>query len=294
MTFKAQGSFTQSLLHRSVLALSVLSLFGCASLPVKASREIAGYGLPAGPGDETLVTEADIAKYPSSAQRYLRFMGVVGRPRDWSFRWEWSGRFRMDPKQAWVPCEAWQYNTRLKVARIFNMQLPVNGLPVSVRDTYSGGDARMSGKLFDLISVVDEKGEKIAIGELVTYVNDALMIAPSMLLVPEVTWTAVDENAFDVSLTDSGYSVTARVYIDATGALKDFSTTDRFGQDPDDPTHAFVRTQWTTPIDGWQEYQGRKFPTRGKAIWHFPKGDFAYAEITSDPSKVNFNVAPGK
>lgn len=278
----------------SILFASMFALAGCASLPTRAAQELEGYALPAGPGESTLITEADIAQYPSSVQRYLHFMGVVGRPRDWSFRWAWSGRFRMDPKKDWVGCDAWQYNTRLKLARIFNMQLPVNGLPVSVRDTYSAGEARMSGKLLDLISVVDEKGEKIAIGELVTYLNDALMVAPSMLLGPESTWTAVDENTFDVSLTDCGRTVKARVFLDAQGALKDFSTTDRFGQDPDDPTHAFVRTEWTTPIDGWQEYQGRKFPTRGQAIWHFPKGDFAYAEIIADPAKLIFNVAPGK
>ena len=39
--------------------------------------------LPAGSVDTALVSEEDIAALPSPARRYLRFMGVVGRPREW-------------------------------------------------------------------------------------------------------------------------------------------------------------------------------------------------------------------
>jgi len=72
------------------------------------------------------------------------------------------------------------------------------------------------------------EGEEFDIGELTTYLNDALFIAPSFLLRPEVTWAEIDAVTFDVTLRDAGRSVTGRVFLDEQGAPVDFATTDRF------------------------------------------------------------------
>jgi hypothetical protein len=76
------------------------------------------------------------------------------------------------------------------------------------------------------------------------------------------------------------------VLLDERGAPRDFSTTDRFFG----PTRA--RTRWTTPIDGWREVGGRMLPTRGRAIWHFPDGEFAYVELTMGPGDVVHGAPP--
>jgi hypothetical protein len=218
-------------------------------------------------------------------------MGVLGRPRDWSFRLAFTGRFRRTPKDAWMKCEAWQYNSRLAVARIFYIRIRFAGLvPVLARDTYADGHGRMLIRLLDLVTVGDGTGEEYDIGELVTYLNDGIMIAPSMLLVPEVRWSPVDANSFDVALTDHGRTVTARVFIDDLGAPVDFSTTDRFyAPDPKRP----VRMRWTTPVEGWRALDGRHLWTRGQAVWHLPEGEFAYANFTPVPGTCAYNVTPG-
>ncbi len=69
------------------------------------------------------VADADLSPLPAPAQRFLRFMGVVGRPRDWCFRVQFQGRFRREPGDAWMPCSAWQYNTAFEIARIFVMRV---------------------------------------------------------------------------------------------------------------------------------------------------------------------------
>jgi hypothetical protein len=51
-------------------------------------RELASTGLPSGPGPE----------------------GVVGRPRDWSVRLAFHGRFRTRAGQPWRKCPAWLYD----------------------------------------------------------------------------------------------------------------------------------------------------------------------------------------
>ena len=47
-------------------------------------------------------------------------------------------------------------------------------------------------------------------------------------------------------------------------------------------------------MDGWIEVDGRLRPTGLRTIWHFPGGDFCYAEATTDDMSIAFNVAPGQ
>jgi len=104
-------------------------------------------------------------------------------------------------------------------------------------------------RLMDLIAIGDGTGEEYDIGELVTYLNDAVLICPTMLLVPAISWAAVDGTSFDISLTDHGRRVTARVFVGADGAPTEFSTTDRFCYNPDEPK-TLLRARWTTPVEG--------------------------------------------
>ncbi|MBK8938895.1 MAG: CoA-binding protein [Polyangiaceae bacterium] len=251
------------------------------SLERKLMREVAALALPAPPDDDEPVHEAELAALPAAAQRYMRFMGVVGAPRDASFTMCFEGRFLFGGE--WVPCECAQFDARVPVTRVFHMRLRVKGLvPTYVRDTYLRGHGHMLGKLLDSVAVVDDASEEVTIGECVTYLNDAVLMAPSMLLVPEVTFSAAGDEAFDVVLTDAGRTVRARVFVDAQGAVTDFSTTDRFYAPPGskDPP---ARCEWRTPVDGWQEHLGRRFPTTARAVWMLPTGPLTYAEFPFDP-----------
>ena len=246
--------------------------------------------LPAGSVDTAPVSEEDIAALPSPARRYLRFMGVVGRPRDWSFRARFVGEFRQRPGQKFMACEAWQYNTSLVPARVYYMRIDFAGvLPMFGVDVYRPGQGRMHGKLLGLITVADGSGPEFDLSELTTYVNDALMFAPSMLLTPAVTWAAVDDYSFDVRMSDGGVSATSRVFVDQQGRMIDFSTTDRWAALPG----GLTRARWTTPIDGWSNHGGRWLPTGGHAIWHLDTGEFEYGHGRFVHESAEFNLPPG-
>ena len=72
-----------------------------------------------------------------------------------------------------------------------------------------GGRGQLRGKLLNLMPVMSGSGPEYDVGQLVTYVNDACMVAPSMLLTSGVTWKGVDDNSFDLTLVDRGNTVTA-------------------------------------------------------------------------------------
>jgi hypothetical protein len=257
----------------------------------KLMREVAALNLPLSTGANPAVTDGDLEGLPGAVQRYLRFMGVVGRPRDWSFGLGYTGLFRRSRTDRWMKCEAWQYNSRLSIARIFHIRIRIGGVvPILARDTYVAGRGRLLVRLLDRFTVGDWTGQELDLGELVTYLNDGILIAPSMLLVPEVHWSSVDERSFDVALTDRDHTVTARVFVDDHGAPIDFSTTDRFIADPADPKR-LVRARWTTPVEGWQTIGDRRVWTRGRAVFHPPDGDFAYADFKPIAASLAFNLS---
>jgi hypothetical protein len=171
------------------------------------------------------------------------------------------------------------------------MRIMAAGLvPMTGRDAYAGGHGRMHGKLAGLIPVADGSGPEYDMSELVTYLNDAVLLAPSMLLSLPVGWAEVNDNCFDLSLADAGHQVSARVLVDGRGAPVEFGTDDRWCALPG----GLVRTRWSTPVQGWMKINGRWQPRRGAAIWHLPGGPFCYAEFRPTPGAVRYNVTPAE
>lgn len=230
--------------------------------------------IPPAPGPP--VTEADLRGLPEVVQRYFRAMGVVGRPRVRSFTMHLTGAFRMRPGQRFMPCETWQWNTVEPPARLFHMRIDFAGfVPMVGRDAYIAGRGSMRGKLLGLITVADGSGDEFDIGELTTWLNDAVIVCPSMLLVPTVSFAGIDRHEFEVSCSDAGRGVTARVILDDQARPVDFRTTDRFADLPG----GLRRAEWSTPLSGWRDVAGRAVPSRGSAVWKLDEGDLAYLEF---------------
>lgn len=259
------------------------------NLRQRLADDVAALGLPSGPARPAMVSEAQLAGLPPAAQRYLRFMEVPGRPADWSFLAHITGRFRLRPGLPWLRCEASQYSTCPAVTRLFHMRLSAAGvLRMTGRDAYVQGEGRTHGTLAGVATVADSAGPETDLSELVTYLNHAVLLAPSMLLGLPVTWAPVDDGSIEVTLEDSGQRVTARVFLDERGAPVDFSTEDRWCALPG----GLVRARWSTPVHGWRRVNGRWLPSAASAVWHLPEGPFRYAEFRFGPGAIRYNVAP--
>jgi hypothetical protein len=252
-------------------------------------RGVAVAGLPGRSAGDDPVIEADLSGLPPVAARYLRAMSVVGRPRSWSLRAHFTGRFRRGPGQPWLPLDAWQYNSGVEVTRLFRMRLTVaRVLPMWGWDTYRAGTGRMLGKALGVVTVADGSGPEFDIGELTTWLNDAVLMAPGMLLHPRTAWEAVGDDSFQVSVTDTGRTVSAEVFVDDNGRPRDFRSEDRWADLPGGP----VRAPWSTPVAGWTVVDGRPRMTGGAAVWHLPDGAYRYAEMTL--RSLDLDVPPGR
>jgi hypothetical protein len=225
-----------------------------------------------------LVTEADLDGLPAAAVHYLRFTDVVGKARTGSLLAAAHGRFRMPGRTLdGVPRLAAQHRGPRAG---FHMHLRVApGVAMTGWDTYADGGGLMRGKLFGALPVASGAGPHFTTGELVTWLNDAVLLAPSMLLDPAVQLREdQDDDGFRVELTDGGRSVAARVLVDDDGAPRDFWTDDRYADLPG----GLVRCRWRTPVDGWTVLDGRPTPVGAKAVWQLTGGPFTYAELEFD------------
>jgi hypothetical protein len=204
-----------------------------------------------------------------------------------SFRVRFRGRFRIRPGGAWLPADAWQYNTAVEPARIFVMRLRVGHLvPFYGRDTYVRGRGHMIGTLLGR-KVVDGGGAEFDHSELVIYLNDAVLLAPSTLLGSATSWTAVDDDSFDVALADRGRTVSGRVRIDEHGAPVNF-VADRYATLP----QGLVLAPWRTPIQRWETAGDRPVPGPASVCYDLPTGPYCYAEGQFIRNTVAFNVSP--
>ncbi len=248
-----------------------------AELPVPPSR----LGRP-------VVTDADLVALPVAAASYFRAMGVIGRPWIRSVQARFRGRFRRSLAARWRPCEAWQYDTNVsRPTRVYDMRLELRrALPIYASDIYVMGRGRMHGKLLDLIPVVNGAGPEFDVSELVTYLSDAILLAPTLLLDEHVTWVDAGSHSFEVRLTDGERTVSGRVDLDGSGLPTTFRTSDRWCALPT----GLVRAPWSTPVDGWTMVEGRPFPDGAAAVWDLPDGPFRYAEGCFDPASLVFDA----
>ncbi|QFZ19665.1 DUF6544 family protein [Saccharothrix syringae] len=222
------------------------------------------------------ITEDDLAHLPEPARRYLGFTRVPGRPADRWFRATVPGYFRLRPDQNWLACVSEQHNSADDLTREFRMRLKMAHLvPVQATDVYAHGHGRMHATALGVFTLADGQGPEFDLGELVTFLDDAVLLAPSMLLRLPVRWTGVDDHTFELALTDHDNTVTARVTVDHRGAPREFTTEDRWADLPG----GLVRTRWSTPVDGWCLVAGRIRPRRATAVWHLPGEPFTYAQF---------------
>ena len=155
-------------------------------------------------------------------------------------------------------------------------------------DTYRSGSGRMLGKALGLVTVADGSGPEFDTSELTTWLDDAVLLAPGMLLDPRTTWEATGDDGFRLAVTDAGRTVHAEVLLDDDGRPRDFRTEDRWADLPG----GLTRAPWSTPVQGWTVVDGRPRITGGAAVWHLPEGDLRYGEMTL--VDLALDVPPGR
>ncbi len=241
-----------------------------------------------------IIAEQDIRHLPDPVQKYLLYVGAVGKPRIHNFRAVFRGAMKLERSGGWMNIRAQQYNFfptgdkkslgEDKRARLFYIQSSMFGIPFDGFHAYIGSNATMQIKVASLFQVVDAKGEKMNQGETVTLFNDMCLLAPSTLIDKKILWESVDSKTVKAKFTNQGNTIEAQLYFDENGALINFLSNDRF-MSSDGKT--YLNYPWSTPVKKYTDIGGRKVVQYAEATWHTPEGEHNYAKFDLETIEYN-------
>jgi hypothetical protein len=270
----------------AVLAGTCAQLAGHRAFARLVRRDVQALHAGATPSRAGVVTEQMLADLPEPVRRYLRYAGVVGKPSPRTVWLHQKGRMRPGPGQPWMPLAAEEHYSVQPPGFVWAGTLRLGGLPVGrARDMYAGGKGRMLVKVASLWPVVDASGEQTDQGSMMRYLSEMIWF-PAAFLGDNIAFETIDDTSARVTLTDHGRTAAGTLVFDREGRLTDFVAKRYRTPDASSPE------AWSTPITGYGEYEGLKLPSRGKAIYRLPGGDFEYIEVTITGLHHDTGAAP--
>ena len=231
-----------------------------------------------------ILTNEDMKHLPEPIQKYLVYVGAIGKEKVRNFKVVYDGEFKVDPEKGWAKMNAIQYSDLKDTSRLYLLQMKMFGLPVIGLHKYADAKAIMLVKLAGLITVADGKGEEMNQGETVTVFNDMCLLAPASLIDERIAWETIDPLTVKATFNNNGYKISARLYFNEQGELTNFVSDDRYYS----PTgKSYQKIRWSTPVKEYKDYNGIKIASGGVAIWSFPEGDYSYARV--DIKEIEYN-----
>lgn len=236
-----------------------------------------------------ILTEEDIRHLPESVQKYLRYVGAIGKEKVRNFRVIFDGEFKTDPEKGWAKMDGLQYTDLTDTTRLYYLEMKMFGLTVSGLHKYANAKATMLVKLAGLITVADGKGEEMNQGETVTVFNDMCLLAPASLIDKRIEWESIDPLTVKATFNNNGCKISALLYFNDKGELINFTSDDRY-YSPTGKTYESFR--WSTPSKEYKDYNGIRISSGGEAVWSFPEGDYCYAR--ANIREIEYNIKGGE
>jgi hypothetical protein len=228
-----------------------------------------------------LLTEADLLHLPFPVQNYLRYAGVLNKPKVKNMRILFEGEMGNKGKK-FMPFRSEQYNFIDEPTRLFYMKGKMFGVTVPGYHKYEKQQAGMDIRPFGLFSLVKFQGNEMNKTETVTYFNDLCLMAPATLIDKRIQWEMIDSLSAKAIFTNKNISISAVLYFNKEGQLIDFISNDRF------EINQKLWIPFSTPVSNYQSINGMQLGTYGEAVWHYKEGAFTYGKFHL--KEVEYNV----
>jgi hypothetical protein len=98
-----------------------------------------------------LVTDADLDSLPAPVARWLRRVGVVGKPRVVNLVVDMHAQLNRGPDQPWMETTVLQVSFVTQPTRLFLLRTRMKGLPVTGLHAYTHDGARMQIRVAGLV-----------------------------------------------------------------------------------------------------------------------------------------------
>ena len=234
------------------------------------------------------LTESDIKELPKPIKLWLKNSGAIGKPLITKGKVIQEAKIKMNPEQEnWYDAKAVQYSTIDIPAFIWTVDVKMHPIiSFQGRDKYSDGKGEMLIKLYSLINVVNEKGEKLDEGTLQRYLGEMVWF-PSLAISNYISWESINDTTAKATMDYKGKKASGIFYFNSTGDFSKFST-DRFmGNEKDSK-----RYEWILTVDDYKSFEGIKIPSKMKATWKLENMDWNWLKLEIVDIKYNENAVP--
>jgi hypothetical protein len=229
------------------------------------------------------ISKEDLEPMPKTAQRYLRYAGVVGRALTPAIRITQEGEFYMGPKRGWLPFKAVEYYNAQSPGFVWSAKLRFSpSMPVDAVDAFVGGTGRMKGTLLGVIPVVNQCGPDLDKASLMRFLNEMTWF-PEEFLRDYISWEEVDDESVIVKIEQYGKRDQAVIKVDKEGRMVDF-----IAQRHSLEGKELIPRTWRTPISSYKEFDGLRLPYEGEALYEKGAGPESY--IRARLTNVDFNA----
>jgi len=228
------------------------------------------------------IKETDLAKLPELVQAYLRYAGVVNKPKVKNMHVVFEGQMRSKGHD-YFSFTSDQYNFFDEPIRLFFMKADLFGVTVSGYHRYVNSNAAMDIRLVGLFTIDHHAEGVLNKTETVTFFNDMCLLAPGTLIDDRIQWQEIDDETVAATFTTNGIAVSAVLQFNEKGQLINFSSDDRTDV-ADMKTYPF-----STPVNEYQTVHNQHVLSKGEAIWHYPEGAFTYGQFLL--KDIEFNIS---
>jgi hypothetical protein len=227
-----------------------------------------------------MLSETDIQHLPHPVQKYLKYAGVVNKPKVKNVQIVFDGQMREKGKDYFLFTSE-QYNFFDEPTRLFFMKAKMFGVIVPGYHRYNNRRASMDIRFFGLFPLVQKTGDAMNKTETVTLFNDMCLLAPATLIDKRIKWQPIDNNSVKAVFTNHDITISAILYFNTQGQLTDFISNDRTAVS-DMKSYPF-----STPVHGYKNINGFNLMSAGDAVWHYPDGDFTYGKFILKDIRYN-------
>jgi hypothetical protein len=234
------------------------------------------------------LTESDIKELPEPIKLWLKNSGVIGKPFITKGKVIQEAKMKMNPEQEnWLDATAIQYSTIDIPGFIWTVDVKMNPLiNFQGRDKYIDGKGEMLIKLYSLLNVVNEKGEKLNEGTLQRYLGEMVWF-PSLALSNYISWEPINDTTAKATMDFKGTKASGIFYFNSEGDFIKFSA-DRFKGNAKDSK----RYEWILTVEDYNTFEGIKVPSKMNATWRLENMDWNWLKLEIIDIKYNENVDP--
>lgn len=228
------------------------------------------------------VTEASLAHLPLPVQKYLRYTGVVNKPKVKNVRIVFEGQMR-DKGKKYFPFISEQYNFFDEPTRLFYMKAKMMGTTVPGYHHYIKANAVMDIRLFGIFPVMQQSGPVMDKAETVTLFNDMCLLAPATLIDKRIQWQTINDTTATATFTNHNITIKANLFFNQQGQLINFISNDRVS------VKEMKTFPFSTPVASYKNVNGYNVMSLAEAVWHYPDGAFTYGKFSL--KSVEYNIA---